>query len=94
MANDVSASLLELRFTSEQARFLRDLICSTEAQIGVLTDALYVLAQQLPENEQGTRAIYLALVSQELRTRLAHARIATARFSEATNNPYRIEALH
>jgi hypothetical protein len=87
-------ALAEMRFSKEQASYLRDLIGSVEAQIGVITDALQMLNQLLADNEAGTRTAYLLIVSQELRSRLANARIEAGRYQETSAAVYRIEAVH
>jgi hypothetical protein len=91
---EFAEALTYLKFTKEQALYLRDLIGATEAQIGVITDALYVLNQMLTDGEHGTRATYLMMVAQELRTRLANARIEAGRYQQESAAAYRVEALH
>lgn len=83
-----------MRFTREQAIFLRDLIGGTEAQLAVLVDALYTLQGMLADNEHSLRAVYLMTVAQELRTRVANARIAAGRYAEQASDAYRIEPMH
>lgn len=61
---------------------------------GVITDALTMLNSMLADNECGTRTTYLLLVLQDLRTRLAVARIEAGRYQEHAAGLYRVEALH
>lgn len=89
-----SEALIELRFTKEQARYLQELIGGTEAQLGVLADALTVLNHMLRDDETGTRATYLLMVAQELRTNLALARISATQYQQAPAAVYRAEAMH
>lgn len=99
MANDRQrsrfiAELGEQKFSREQAAYLRDLIGSVEAQVGVMADALQVLNSLLAENEAGTRAAYLLIVAQELRSKLANARIDAGNYQHESAWAYRVEAVH
>lgn len=46
------------------------------------------------DDEHGTRASYLMMVAQELRTRLATARIEAARYQAQSAASFRAEVLH